>query len=169
MFNIGITITPNKDPSEITLLDNSTGDETVISRSALITKVDLTQTTYPFPSGINTININGFIKDYAISLDYTVVTNVTSYTKKTKFVLLGYSRQYKTNRIKFYEINNNLITDKDQFRKNSLDINYYMMVANDRVAFSDIIGAQKALDYIKDIVFKEELPITEYGCTRYTE
>lgn len=158
MFNIGLTITPNDDPSVITLLDASTTDETVISRSATVTKTDLSVAINPFPTGVNTINIGGFDKDYALAIDYTVVTNVNTYTKKVKFVLLGYARKGKTDRIKYYEVEHHQIIDRDEYKKDTLNINYYMMVANDRVAFSDMLGAQKALDFIADIIFKDSIP-----------
>lgn len=154
MFNIGLKIIPQADPKTLVFTDNSSGDETVTSASIQLTKTDLLSVVYdftgPFTLGQFTMSQSILDKDYAFELVYIVVTNADTYTLEYRFVTLGYSNLIKKNR-EFVDSNKLSLADQEEFRKETLSINYYRMVAKDRCRFSDIIGAQKTLDYIADL------------------
>lgn len=161
MFTIAFKVIPQSDPSSLQFIDESTGDETVISRVVTITKSDLSSVDYPFTSPNDptqtTITENGILdKDYALEATFTVTTNGGSspYSLTYRFVTLGYTQKGRLARGKRLSIDNT-IEDKEKFKKDTLDINYHMMIANDRVLFSDIVGSQRALDYIADILAKD--------------
>lgn len=154
-FVIGLKIIPQVDPSQLSFLDNSTANgETVTAASVTITKIDLIPEIddflSPFTVGVMNYLYGGLDKDYALDVVYSVTTNVTTYTQEYQFVTLGYSNQLKKNREFILQIDKSL-QDKQEFKKETLDINYYRLVAKDRCRFSDLIGAQKALDFIADM------------------
>ena len=150
MFSIGLKLLPQADPSIIVFQDDSTiSGETLTSRTINITKTVLQTSSIDFPITDSSINLS-FDKDYAINLEYEVVTNVNTYSKTVQFVTLGFTNLIKKNR-EFIAQQDKSLQDRDQFKKETLDINYYKLVAKDRCRFSDLIGAQKALDYIADM------------------
>lgn len=158
-FTIGLSIKPQADPSELLLTDNSsaTGGETVTSAQVVITLTNSTSiisTPYPFTGpftlGVFFQLLSILDKDYSVDLVYEVITSVTSYSQEYQFVTLGYANLLKKNR-EFVLMNDASIQDQENFKKETLDINYYRMVAKDRCRFSDLLGAQQALDFIADM------------------
>lgn len=160
MFNIALSVLPRSEPSEILIKDLSTGDETVSSRTIVITKTDLS-TLNGVIGPDDEVVITGFDRDYAVNLKYTVVTNVDTYEMELEFVLLGYSKRARSRRIERFELDTDIV-DKNKFKKDTLDINYFMMVARDRVRFGDLVGSQKALDFIADII---NLDTVDHNCS----
>lgn len=155
MFTIGLKILPQQDPSILVFTDNSVTDtETIQSAGLVLTKTDLIPLPFsfvsPFSIGVMSLSLSIFDKDYALDCVYTVVTNITTYTLELQFVTLGYSNLTKKSR-EFVVREDLSLRDRETFRKETLDINYFRMVAKDRCRFSDLIGAQKALDYIADM------------------
>ena len=161
-FSIGISILPQSDPSKLLLEDTSTlGGETVTSRIVTITKSDLTFSTNTFSPTDTQIIVGDYEKDYALHLSFDVVTNAGTYNKTYEFVILGHTDLLRKNREFLLEVDET-IEDKQTFKKETLDINYYEMVAKDRCRFSDMVGAQKALDYIADMNLN--IDFTLCGC-----
>lgn len=167
MFSIGLKITPQAIPTNLTFTDASTGDEAVTSANIVVTKINLESITYsfssPFTLGIFFLDLNILDKDYAINLVYNVVTNGGTYSKTYEFVTLGYSNLIKKNREFIFDKDLSL-QDKEQFKKETLDINYFRMVAKDRCRFSDLVGAQKALDYVQDMNLGVNFSLCSTGC-----
>lgn len=156
-YTIKLGIAPLGDPSTLLFTDESTnGGETVTSRDVNVIKSDLSSVDYPFIGASTTLQLPSgtFDRDYALQVTFTTITNVSTYTVSYKFILIGYANLAKKNRIKRYQIDNT-IEDKELYKKNTLDINYYILVANDEVAYGNMIGAQKALDRITDIILKD--------------
>lgn len=161
-YSIGIKIEPQQDPSKLKLIDTGTLDgETVTSRIVTITKSDLSFEAFVFATLDTEKIIGNYDKDYALHLSYDVVTNVSTYNKTYEFVILGYTDILKKNREFLLEVDDTIV-DKQTFKKETLDINYYKMVAKDRCRFSDMVGAQKALDYIADMNLN--IDFTLCGC-----
>lgn len=158
MFSIGLKLLPQADPSIIIFQDNSTlGGETLTSRAITVTKTDLISVVHTFPNTDAELNLV-FDKDYAITLLYTVITNANTYNKTVEFVSLGYTNLLRKNR-EFVSQQDKSLQDKEQFKKETLDINYFKLVAKDRCRFSDLVGAQKALDYIADMNLGENFTL----------
>lgn len=153
-FTIGLKILPQQDPHSLLFQDDSTGTETITSANIVLTKTGLIPVQYnfvaPFTIGVMSLLLAILDKDYALDCEYTVITNVATYTLELQFVTLGYSNLIKKNRL--FVLKNDLsLRDKEQFALDTNTINIYRMIAKDRCRFSDLIGAQQALDYIADL------------------
>jgi hypothetical protein len=155
MYLANIEASQEGDPSEVIITDMSTGDETATSRKIEVTKTDLIVVEYPFVDDDTTVTLTGFDKDYALSVKFIATVDTPEegsiLEKELEFVMLGYAKKGFTQRKIDLEVDDSVI-DKRAHREQSNDIIYYMEVAEDCVRFSDLVGAQKALDYIKEIV-----------------
>lgn len=154
MFSIGLKPTLRVDPLAILFTDNSTGDETVTAAHLAITKINLQPVTYPFVSpftiGVYSLLLGILDKDYALDVVYTVVTNADTYVQEYQFVTLSHVNLFKKNRL-FVDKTKLSQADLEAFNKQTVEINAFRLEAKDRCRFSDLIGAQKALDYLADM------------------
>ncbi len=155
MYQANYEATQQGDPSKIIFEDTSTGDETPTSRKLQITKTDLVVEEYEFEEGETTLEVDGFDKDYALSTKFIAEVDVededSTYTKEYDFAMLGYTKKGFTKRKIDLEVDESIV-DVRAHKEQSNELIYYMRVAEDNIRFSDLIGSQKALDYMAEII-----------------
>ena len=155
MYQASISVRQEGNPAAIIVMDGGTGDETLTSRAVEVTKTDLVVETYMFEDGETELEITGFDKDYALNIKFIGTVEVEGtdsvYEDEVEIAMLGYAQQGFTQRKIDLEVDESIV-NKRAHREQSNDIIYYMDVAEDCVQFSDLVGAQKALDYIAEII-----------------
>lgn len=155
MYQAKIEITQAGDEKAIIIEDKSTGNEVMSSRKVQVTKNDLVIAEYPFVTGVAFLTVGNFDKDYALNVKFigtpSAVIADSVYTHEVEFAMLGYAKKGFTQRKIDLEVDDSIV-DKRAHREQSNEVIYYMQVAEDNVQFSNMVGAQTALDYIAEII-----------------
>lgn len=136
--------------------DISIGDETILTTVVKVIKTDLTETIYTIPSQVDYIDIN-ILVDSALRIVFTkTVTTVnpsSKYTTTKDFITRNFIDLKISKRLSDLRFNKNVV-NKQEHINTTMEINFHLLDADDRVRFSDLKGAQTALDYVNDVADK---------------
>lgn len=154
MFTADFEVLETSCPAKILIRDKSTGEEEIAGRTITLFKTDLVPMTYQFQAGATEVLIDGLEQDYVLVGNYSITSAVPGsdsvYTKTHEFVTLGYTKKAKYDRILELEINQS-IKDKKRFKNETIEINFHMDAAIAHVENTNLVDAQKSIDYIKEI------------------
>lgn len=153
-YQANIKIERLADKRKLKITDLSVGNEIPTSRVFKIVKTDLTELSFSFISSSNELIVDFIDKDYAIHSTFTATVAIPQlnsvYTVTKDFITTSYISSLQSNRAVLLKVDKS-IEDKEDYIKVSMEIDYYITSAEDRVRFCDLQGAQELLDYANNI------------------
>lgn len=153
-YQANFKIVKTSDNTKLKIIDISVGNEIPIERTITIKKTDLTEEVYNFISGSNELLVGNFNKDYALHIEYDAVvsSNVEGsvYKRIKEIITTGYTSKIISKRFIDLKLNKN-IQNKQNHIQITMELEYYLNNANERVRFGDLSGAQEFLDFCADL------------------
>lgn len=140
-------------PSKLLIRDISTGNETPSVRTITLYKTDLVPSIYTFEVGENELLIENLTQDFVFSANYqaTPGSGIGSiYAMTHDFIILGYSNKAKYDRAVALEVDE-CIVNKQRYKAETNEIEYYYNAALTFIINSNLVDAQKCLNYIKEL------------------